>query len=150
MIRHASATAAVAKHPIHALLASFPVVCFTLTLLTDLAYLQSSNLMWQHFSEWLLLAGLVFGVLAALAGAVDFLFRPAVRASAVAWAHAIGSVIVLTLAIVNSFVHAADGWTGVVPYGLMLSAVTVLVMVVSNWFGRALAFRYGVGMSEHE
>jgi uncharacterized membrane protein len=150
MIRHPSATAAVAKHPIHAILAPFPVVCFTLTLLTDLAYWQSSNLMWQHFSEWLLLAGLVFGVLAALAGAVDVLFRPAVRASAVAWAHAIGSVIVLTLAIVNSFVHAADGWTGVVPYGLMLSAVTVLVMVVSNWFGRALVFRYGVGVSEHE
>jgi uncharacterized membrane protein len=150
MNRHPSATVAVAKHPIHATLAPFPIVCFTLTLLTDLAYWQSSNLMWQYFSEWLLLAGLVFGALAALAGAVDFLVRPATRAAAAAWSHAIGSAIVLVLAIVNSFVHAADGWTGVVPYGLILSAVTVLIMVVSDWFGRALVFRYGVGVSEHD
>src|SRR3546814_15136362 len=82
--------------------------------------------MWQHFSEWLLLAGLVFGALAALAGAVDFLVRPEVRAPGAAWPHALGSVIALVLAIVNSFVHAADGWTGVVPYGLILSAATVV------------------------
>src|SRR3546814_13089787 len=88
--------------------------------------------MWQHFSEWLLLAGLVFGALAALAGAVDFLVRPEVRAPGAAWPHALGSVIALVLAIVNSFVHAADGWTGVVPYGLILSAATVVVMMVSR------------------
>src|SRR3546814_13058127 len=102
--------------------------------------------MWQHFSEWLLLAGLVFGALAALAGAVDFLVRPEVRAPGAAWPHAPGSVIALVLAIVNSFVHAADGWTGVVPYGLLLSAATVVVMMVSDWFGRAMVFRPGVGL----
>lgn len=147
---HAAATLAISRHPIHATLAPFPIVCFTLTLLTDIAYWRTSNLMWQHFSEWLLLAGLVFGVLAALAGAVDFLFRPEVRAPGAAWPHAVGGVIALVLAIVNSFVHAADGWTGVVPYGLILSAVTVVVMMVSDWFGRAMVFRHGVGVSHHE
>src|SRR3546814_19906783 len=70
---HAPATLAISRHPIHATLAPFPIVCFTLTLLTDIAYWQTWNLMWQQFSEWLLLAGLDFGALAALAGAVDFL-----------------------------------------------------------------------------
>ncbi len=144
---HSPAAAAIAKHPIHATLAPFPIVCFTLTLLTDIAYWRTSNLMWQHFSEWLLLAGLVFGVLAGLAGAVDFLFRPELRASRPAWPHAIGSVIVLVLAFFNSLVHAADGWTGVVPYGLVLSAATVLVMGLSDWFGRAMVFRHGAGVS---
>lgn len=147
---HSSAPAAIARHPIHATLAPFPIVCFTLTLLTDIAYWRTSNLMWQYFSEWLLLAGLVFGALAALAGAVDFLFRPEVRAPRPAWPHAVGSVIVLVLAFVNSLVHAADGWTGVVPYGLVLSAVTVLVMGVTDWFGRAMVYRHGVGVSSHE
>jgi uncharacterized membrane protein len=73
-----------------------------------------------------------------------------VRASAAAWPHAVGSVIVLVLALINSFVHAGDGWTAIVPTGLILSAVTVLVMIVSNWFGRAMVFRYGVGVSNHE
>src|SRR3546814_438728 len=146
---HAPATLAISMHPIHATLAPFPIVCFTLTLLTDIAYWRTWNLMWQHFSEWLLLAGLVFGALAALAGAVDFLVRPEVRAPGAAWPHALGSVIALVLAIVNSFVHAADGWTGVVPYGLILSAATVVVMMVSDWFGRAMVFRHGVGVSHH-
>lgn len=150
MTRLHPSAAAIARHPIHATLVPFPIVCFTLTLLTDIAYWQSSNLMWQYFSEWLLLAGLVFGALAALAGAVDFLLRPEVRAPGSAWPHAVGGVIVLVLAIVNSFVHAADGWTGVVPYGLVLSAATVLVMMVTDWFGRAMVFRHGVGVSDHE
>jgi len=144
------ATAVVARHPIHAMLVPFPIVCFTLTLLTDIAYWQTSNLMWQHFSEWLLFAGLVFGALAAIAGAVDFLFRRDVRATSGAWPHALGSVLVLVLAFINSFVHAADGWTGVVPWGLVLSALTVLVMILTNWFGRAMVYRHDAGVTRHE
>src|SRR3546814_8846793 len=116
---HAPATLAISRHPIHATLAPFPIVCFTLTLLTDIAYWQTWNLMWQQFSECLLLSGLVFGVLAALDGAVDFLVRPEVRAPGEAWPHAVGGVIALVLAIVNNFVPAADGCTGVVTYGLI-------------------------------
>lgn len=149
-VGHPTSTAAILRHPIHATLAPFPIVCFTLTLLADIAYWQTSHLMWQRFAEWLLLAGIVFGVLAAVAGAIDFLVRREVRAPGAAWPHAIGSVIVLILAIVNSFVHAGDGWTAVVPTGLILSAVTVAVMIVSDWFGRAMVFRHGVGVSHHD
>jgi len=147
---HPQSTAAIAGHPIHAILIPFPIACFTLTLLTDIAYWQTSNLMWLHFSEWLLFAGMVFGALAAVAGAVDLLVRRDVRSQRPAWRHAIGGVIVLCLAFVNNFVHAGDGWTAVVPYGLALSAVTVLVMIITNWFGRAMVYRHGVGVSDHE
>ena len=147
---HPRSTAAIAGHPIHATLAPFPIVCFTLTLLTDIAYWKTTDLMWQHFAEWLLLAGLVFGALAALAGAVDLLFRYDVRAQKPAWPHAIGGVVVLCLAFVNSLVHAGDGWTAVVPWGLTLSAVTVIILAVTDWFGRSMVFRHGVGVSNYE
>lgn len=145
---YAPSTLAIARHPIHATLAPFPIVCFTLTLFADIAFWQTANLLWLHFAEWLLLAGLVFGALAALAGAVDFLFRRQARAPGAAWPHALGSVVVLILALVNSFVHAGDGWTAVVPNGLILSVVTVVVMLVSDWFGRALVYRHAVGVSQ--
>ena len=147
---HPQSTAAVAGHPIHAALVPFPIACFWLVLLTDLAYWRTSHLMWQYFSEWLLLAGLVFGALAALAGLADLLFRREVRARGPAWPHAIGGVAVLFLAFANSFVHAADGWTGVVPWGLALSIATVLAMVFTNWLGRSLVFRHRVGVSHHD
>lgn len=143
---HPPSTVAIAGQPIHSMLVQFPIVCFTLALLTDIAYWRTEHLMWQEFSSWLLLAGLAFGAFAALAGLVDFLFRPAVRARGPAWPHAVGSLVVLALAVVNSLVHARDGWTAVVPWGLALSAATVVVMIISDWFGRALVFRHGVGV----
>lgn len=149
-ISHPRSTAAIAGHPIHATLAPFPIVCFTLTLLTDIAFWRTSHLMWQHFSEWLLLAGLIFGALAALMGIVDMLFRREVRAQKPAWPHAIGGLIVLVLAFVNSLIHAADGWVGVVPYGLALSVVTVLVMAVTDWLGRSMVYRHRVGVKNHD
>lgn len=143
---HPQATATIGGQPIHAMVSQFPIVCFTLALLSDLAYWGTADLMWQNFSSWLLFAGLVFGALAMLVGIVDFFVRATVRASTPAWPHAIGSLVALALAFLNSLVHAGDGWTAVLPWGLALSALTVVVMIVSDWFGRALVFSYGVGV----
>ncbi len=129
---HPLPAAVMAPHPVHSALGSFPIACFSLTVLTDIAYGQTANLLWLHFSEWLLLAGLVFGVLALLARAVHFLIdrtRPS-------WLAVFVGVIVLVLATINSLVHTADGWTAVVPYGLVLSIATVLAMIVAAWLAR--------------
>lgn len=117
---------------VHSTLLAFPIACFSLTLLTDLAYWFTLNLLWLHFSEWLLLAGLVFGVFAAVSLLVDFL----VRGVRPAWPALFSGVGVLLLATFNSFVHTADGWTAVVPWGLTLSVLTVLLMVVTAWLAR--------------
>ncbi|WP_284164774.1 DUF2231 domain-containing protein [Frigidibacter sp. SD6-1] len=144
--RGVPATAHVAGHPVHAALVPFPIVCFTLALLTDVAYWQSGTLMWQHFSAWLLFVGIVMGGLAALFGLVDMLSRDRLRSDRNAIVHGVGNVIVLLLALVNNLVHARDGWTSVVPWGLTLSALTVLGMIVTVWFGRDMVFREGVGV----
>lgn len=142
----APAKFSVAGHPVHAALVPFPIVCFTLVLLTDIAYWQTGNLMWQNFSAWLLLAGLVFGGLAAIAGLVDLVSRPLLRSHSTAVPHGAGNVVVLLLALANSFVHAGDGWTAVVPTGLVLSLLTVLVMIATVWLGRAMVYRQAIGV----
>lgn len=112
-------------------LLSFPVACFTLTVLTDVAYWQTLNLLWLHFSEWLLFAGLVFGAFALLTLAIDFALlrvRPA-------WSAVLAGIVVLLLATLNSFIHTADGWTAVMPYGLTVSVLTVVVMIATAWLG---------------
>jgi uncharacterized membrane protein len=146
---HPRSTAVIAGHPIHAMLVPFPIVCFVLALVTDVAYWQTSYLMWAEFSAWLLLAGVAFGVLAAIFGAVDFLASAEVRDQRPAWPHAIGNVVVLVLAFLNNLVHAHDGWTGVVPWGLTLSALTVLVLLVTGWLGASLVHIHGVGVRDH-
>ena len=86
------AAAAIARHPIHAMLVPFPIVCFTLTLLTDIAYWRSGNLMWANFSAWLLFVGIVVGALAALVGGVDLLARSTLRGLGIAWGHGLGNI----------------------------------------------------------
>jgi uncharacterized membrane protein len=139
-------TASIAGHPIHPLLVPFPIALFTGALATDIAYWQTEQTIWSDFSSWLIAGGLVMGGLAALAGLIDFASRRAVRAQRPAWPHAIGNVLVLALALLNAFVHARDGWTAVVPWGLALSVVVVLLMCVTGWLGSSLVYRHRVGV----
>ena len=117
-------------HGLYLALLAFPVACFSLTVITDIAYWRTSNLLWLHFSEWLLLAGLVFGVLALLVMLIDWLF---VRARP-PWMAILCGIVVMLLATINSFVHTSDGWTAVVPWGLAFSVLTFVAMLVTAWF----------------
>ena len=66
-------TAQIAGHPIHPMLVPIPIACFIGAMLTDIAYVASTEIMWGKFSAWLLVVGVIFGVLAAIAGLTDFL-----------------------------------------------------------------------------
>lgn len=148
--RPVPSAAALGRIPIHAMLVPFPIACFVLTLAVDIAYWRSGNLMWQRFAEWLLFAGLVIGGLAALAGLIDALSRRPLRGSHAVWLHGVGNLVILGLGLVNSLIHARDGWTGVMPWGLALSAITVAVLLVTGWIGLSLVFRHQAGVSDHD
>jgi uncharacterized membrane protein len=128
-------TAQIARRPFYTMLAPFPVVCFVGTLLSDIAYWRTAQMMWANFSAWLLAIGMVIGVLAALAGLVDFLAHRSIRRQSPAWLHVLGVVLVLAFALLNSFVHTRDAWTSVVPTGLILSAVVVVLLPITGWLG---------------
>ncbi|MDP9840301.1 putative membrane protein [Neorhizobium huautlense] len=117
-----------AAYPYQAVFIPFPFVCFTLALLTDLAYWQTANLMWVNFSAWLLFAGLVFGAVGLIAGLLD-LVRPRTRPLRPGFMVILLYLVILALAIFNSLLHAGDGWTAIVPYGLVTSAVTFVLML---------------------
>src|SRR5689334_16933760 len=109
--------------PIYLLLFPIPVVCFVAALITDATYAKSAFLMWLHFSQWLLAGGLAFGALAALALAVEFFVSGAIRATRFGWAHLGLFYASLIVELFNAFVHTIDGWTAVVPTGMILSIV---------------------------
>lgn len=118
----------------HELLSPVPIVCFIGALFTDLAYLGSADIQWANFSAWLLFVGIIFGVLAAIAGIMDNAghHRSGGQAN---WVHSVGYIVVLVLAFFNNLVHARDAWTSVVPTGLILSALTVLAIILTEAFG---------------
>jgi uncharacterized membrane protein len=140
------ATAQIAKHPIHPMLVPIPIACFVGALLTDITYYATAEMMWADFSAWLLAVGIIAGVLAAIAGLIDFLGNRLIRMQAPAWPHLIGNLLVLVLAFFNNLVHTRDAWTSVVPTGIVLSAITVLILPITGWLGWSLVYRHRVGV----
>jgi uncharacterized membrane protein len=124
-------TAQIARHPIHPMLVSVPIVCFIGALITDITYAFTAEIMWADFSSWFLVVGFIIGVLAAIAGLIDFLGGRGIRALGTAWLHLVGNLIVLVLAFL--------------PVGLVLSIITVLILPVTGWLGWTMVYRYGVG-----
>jgi uncharacterized membrane protein len=139
-------TASIAGHPIHPMLVPFPIVCFVGTLVTDVVYWRTADMQWANMSDWLLTAGLVISVFVVIAGAIDFLADRRIRRLANAWIHVVGNVVALALAILNGFVHTRDAYTSVVPEGLILSALVVLILLVTGWNGWAMVYRHGVAV----
>ena len=123
----------VAAHPVVRILAAFPIACFSAALATDIAYAASTNIMWADFSAWLLAGGMAFGVLAAIGGLIDAIRNRHARARGPVATIALGGLVVLALALLNNLVHSRDAWTSVVPLGLVLSAATVAIMLITAW-----------------
>jgi uncharacterized membrane protein len=139
-------TAQIAKHPIHPMLVPFPIACFVGALATDITYSVTAQMMWADFSAWLLVVGLIMGVLAAVAGLTDFLSNRLIRAQTPAWPHMLGNMLVLVLSFFNALVHTRDAWTSIVPTGLILSVIVVLILPVTGWLGWSMVYRHGVGV----
>jgi uncharacterized membrane protein len=140
-------TAQIAKHPIHPMLVPVPIACFIGALLTDIAYWATAEIMWADFSAWLLVVGVIIGVLAAIAGLIDFLSNRLIREQVPAWPHMVGNLAVLVLSFFNALIHTRDAWTAVVPTGLALSIIVVLILPVTGWLGWAMVYRHGVGVA---
>lgn len=140
-------TASIAGHPIQAMLAPIPATCFVGAFLADLAYWRTASVTWETFSIWLLTAGLIVGSFAMLAILIDFLGSRQIRGLRSAWLHAIGYAVALALSIVNAFVHSRDGYTAVVPEGIVLSGVVVMIFLVTGWMGENLVYRHRVGVA---
>jgi uncharacterized membrane protein len=125
------------------MLASFSAAYFAGALVTDLVYWQMPDVLWERFSIWLIVAGLIMAGLAVFAYVINTLAGRR-RQSRSAWPRRAGFALAVFLAVINAFVHSRDGYTAVVPTGLMLSASVVVVLLLTE-VGTALANRRRVG-----
>lgn len=126
--------------PLHAMIVPFPIASFVGAMITDIIYAQTAEIQWANFSAWLLAFGCFMGGIAALGGLIDYFGNAKAARPAIGLWHGIINIFVLLLGLLNSFVHARDGWTSVVPTGLTLSVITVLLLTVSGFLGHRMAY----------
>jgi uncharacterized membrane protein len=129
--------------PIHKMLVSFSAAYFAGALVTDLVYWQMPNVLWERFSIWLIVAGLIMAGLAAIAYVIDLAGGRQIDTPA--WPRVVGYVLTVLLSLMNAFIHSRDGYTAVVPTGLMLSGLVIVVLLLTAWVGTALANHPRVG-----
>jgi uncharacterized membrane protein len=142
---HPRSTAQIAGHPIHPMLIPFPIVCFILTFLCDIAYVQGHTGA-ARASNWLLIIGLVMAALAALAGLTDFFGDKRVQSSD-AIKHMLANVTAVVLEVVNLFLRFKNP-DAIASPGVYISGIVVLILVYSGWKGGDLVYRHGIGVHD--
>jgi uncharacterized membrane protein len=131
IVAHPEGPVASVTGVIYLLLFPITIVCFVAALVTDIVYSASAFPMWLHFSQWLIAAGFAFGVLAALALVIEFFASDVIRAGAFGWAHLVLFYAALIVELFNAFVHTIDGWTAVVPTGMILSVIGAILALAA-------------------
>jgi len=125
------------------MLVPFPIACFVGAFVTDLVYWRNPDVLWERFSIWLITAGLIVAGFAVIVGVIDLAAGKRMRT--LAWSHAVGYVLAMALSLINAFVHSRDGYTAVVPTGLMLSTLVVLILLFTGWVGSTQTYRHRIG-----
>lgn len=118
--------------PIHAILLSFPIALFSAALVTDIAYLRTSELQWTNFSAWLIAGALVFGGLVLAWALISLLFglRGPSRLQRLVYVSLLA--VMWLLGLVNAFKHSQDGWSSVGGFGLFLSICCTILALAAG------------------
>lgn len=125
------------------MLADFAACCFVGTLLTDVVYWQTAQMMWADFSAWLVTVGVIVGYVAVVVTLIEIVAVRSFRRRRPTWSYAIGTLVALIVSTFNMLVHTRDAWTSVAPWGMVLSAVVVVVLLVTAWMDREAIYTAG-------
>jgi uncharacterized membrane protein len=127
----------------------FPVAFLVSAFVTDLMFWATGNSAWATASMWLLGAGVVMALVAAVFGFTDFFGDPRIRNLSDAWQHMIGNLVAVVLALANWYMRYRSGAAaGVLPWGIWISLVTVLLLLFNGWKGWEMVYRHHVGVSD--
>jgi len=142
------ARAKLAGHSIHQMLIVFPLGLLATAVIFDLIYLLGGVSSWVTASWYMIAAGIVGGLLAAIFGLVDWLGIPSgSRAKRIGALHGIGNVVVVGLFLVSWLLRlgAYDHPSAV---AFIFSYVGAGLALFTGWLGGELVERLGVGVDE--
>lgn len=137
---------AVAGHPLHPMLVTFPIALLLCALGSDLAFWWTADPFWARMSLWLLGVGTAMGALAGATGAAELLLIAGIRRRAVGWSHFVAAVMLLSVGFTNWLWRLEDPAAAVLPLGLGLSALGALLVAVAGWVGGKLVFEHQIGV----
>jgi uncharacterized membrane protein len=140
-------TAKLGTHPLHPMLIPFPVAFLVGAFVTDLVFIGTGDGFWARASMWLIGAGVVMALVAALAGFTDFFSEPRIRALNDAWYHMLGNLTAVVIAIINFVLRYNEGADAAIrPWGWILSLVVVGILLFTGWKGWEMVYSHHVAV----
>ncbi|MEW6705081.1 MAG: DUF2231 domain-containing protein [Pseudomonadota bacterium] len=133
-------------HPVHQMLIVFPLGLLATAVLFDLVHIASGRPMMAAVAYWMMVAGIIGGLLAAPFGWLDWMQIPrGTRAKRVGLVHGLGNVGVVLLFIGSWWLRRE---TPEAPAALAhaLSFIGAGIAMVTAWLGGELVDRLGVGV----
>jgi uncharacterized membrane protein len=145
---HMESRAKLLGHPIHTALIVFPLGLLGMAVIFDLLALAMGQGYWAEIALWMMVAGVVTGLIAAPFGLVDWLAIPArTRAKRIGALHGIGNVIVLLLFAASAWMRWDVPQSPAV-FAVTLSLLGLILALVTGWLGGELVDRLGVGVDD--
>lgn len=136
-------------HAIHPILIVYPLGLLSTAVIFDVIYLFTGNTTWTTVSYWMIAAGIVGGLLAALFGVIDFLNIPyRTRAKFIGLLHGLVNLSVMILFITSWLLRTGSPEVPSTA-ALALSFIGVFAALLGGWLGGELVERLGVGVSSN-
>jgi uncharacterized membrane protein len=133
-------------HPIHQQLIVFPLGLLGMAVIFDIISFATHNMRWTEAAFYMIGAGIVTGLLAAIFGLIDWMaVPPNTRAKSLGLTHGVGNVIVVLLFLGSFYFRWADP-ANVPPFGYVLSFIGFAIALFTGWLGGELVDRLGVGV----
>lgn len=133
-------------HPIHPMLIVFPLGLLATAVAFDIVGLVQSDNSWFGISYWMIAAGIIGGLLAAVFGLIDWIAIPSgTRAKRIGLLHGATNLIVTLLFIVSWFMREQPGQTPG-SGALTCSFVGVVLALFGGWLGGELVDRLSIGV----
>jgi uncharacterized membrane protein len=141
--------AKLAGHPAHPILIVFPLGLLATSVIFDGAFLLNDNPDMALVAYWMITAGLIAGVLAAVPGWIDWFAIPAyTRAKRIGLIHGVGNVVVLLLFGLSWFLRTDEPGHQPPTLALISSGLAFMLAGLTGWLGGELIDRLGVGVDE--
>lgn len=141
-----TSTVAIAGHPLHPLIVTFPIGLLVSAFATDVGYWLTGDAFWARASLWLIGSGFIAGMVAALTGLMDFLKIDRVRKRSAGWIHMTGNIAALAFSLVNWILRLRNVETAILPVGIILSLFVAVILGVTGWYGAELIYRHKVAV----
>ena len=145
--------ASISGHPIHPMLIPFPLALWTTSFVVDILFYFLRHPTLLVIAKFMLAAGCIGAIAAAVPGIVDWLAIKDGDAKKVANWHARLNIAALVVFAISFFLRLGSysdlvGRKLTIPF--LLSLVGVIMIAISGWLGGELAFRYGIGQVRDE